>query len=198
MYLEASAGVKRNFCESNPPAADDFIRVVQHDDAGMVVLGAFVGEEAEGHDRETIAFFAEVGDGSVENDGTAAARGGDGVGLEAVAVRVVADQDFLEWRDADGLEEFLVNGHAALVVHIRIGDDRAVDFGAEKMFEHRMNLVAHGLENQHSCLADLAHFFHGAEEVVQENIDHMPLANLDIHTNGHPRLKGNIFVAHLE
>jgi hypothetical protein len=43
-----------------------------------------------------------------------------------------------------------------------------VDFGAEKMFEHRVNLVAHGLENQHSCLADLAHFFHGAEEVVEK------------------------------
>jgi hypothetical protein len=36
------------------------------------------------------------------------------------------------------------------------------------MFEHRVNLVAHGLENQHSCLADLAHFFHGAEEVVEK------------------------------
>lgn len=198
MYLETSAGVKRNFCESNPSAADDLVGIIQHDYGWRVVLGAFVGEEAEGHDREAVAFFAEVGDSAVEHDGAAAAGGGDGVGLEAMAVRLVANEDFLEWRDADGLEEFLVNGHAALVVHIRVGDDRAVNFGAEKMFEHRMNLVAHGLENQHSCLADLAHFFHGAEEVVQENIDHMPLANLDIHTNGHPGLEGNIFVAHLE
>ena len=163
-----------------------------------MVFCALAGEEAEGHDGDAVAFFAEVGDGSVEDDGAVAAGGGDGVGLEAMAVRLVANEDFLEGRDADGLEEFLVNRHAALVVHIRVGHDRAVDFGAEKMFEHRMNLVAHGLVNQHSCLADLAHFFHGAEEVVQENIDHMPLANLDIHTHGHPGLKGNIFVAHLE
>ena len=134
MYLETSAGVKRNFAYLNPPPADDLIGVVEHDDAGLVVLSAFVREEAKGHDREAVAFFAEVGDSSVQHDGAAAARGGDGIGLEAVAVRVVADQDFLEWRDADGLEEFLVDRHAALVVHIRIGHDRAVDFGAEKMF----------------------------------------------------------------
>ncbi len=92
-----------------------------------------------------IAFFAEVGDSSVEHDGAPAARGGDGVGLEAVAVRLVADKDFLEWRDADSRVEFLVNGHAALVVHIRIGHDRAVDFGAVKVFKHCWNLVAHWL-----------------------------------------------------
>ena len=182
----------------NSPPADDLVGVVQHDHGRCVILSAFVRKEAERHNRDAVAFFAEVGDGAIKHDGAVAAGGGDGVGLEAMAVRLVANEDFLEGRDADGLEEFLVNGHAALVVHIRIGDDRAVDFRAEKMFEHRMNLVAHGLVNQHSCLADLAHFFHGAEEVVQENIDHMPLANLDIHTNGHPGLKGNIFVAHLE
>jgi hypothetical protein len=139
-FLQVSKGI---FAYSNPPAADDFVRVVQHDDAGLVVLGAFVGEQTEGHDREAVAFFAEVGNGSVEHDGATAARGGDGVGLEAVAVSVVADQDFLEWRDAGSLKEFLVDRHAALVVHIRIGHDCAVDFGAEKMFEHRVNLVAH-------------------------------------------------------
>lgn len=116
-----------------------------------MVLGAFVGEEAEGHDREAVAFFAEVGDGSVEHDGAAASGGGDGVGLEAVAIRVVADEDFLERGDACSLKEFLVDRHAALVIHIRIGDDRSVDFGAEKVFEHRVNLAAHGRENQHSC-----------------------------------------------
>jgi len=128
-----------------------------------MVLCTLVGKEAEGHDREAVAFFAEVGDGSVEHDGATAARGGDGVGLEAVAVRLVADQDFLEWRDAGGFEEFLVNRHAALVVHIRVGDDRTVDFGAEKVFEHRVNITAHGRENQHSRLADLVHLVHGAE-----------------------------------
>lgn len=116
-----------------------------------MVLGAFVGEEAEGHDREAVTFFAEVGDGSIEHDGAATARGWDGVGLEAVAIRVIADEDFLEWRDACCLKEFLVDRHAALVIHIRVSDDRAVDFGAEKVFEHWMNLAAHGRENQHSC-----------------------------------------------
>lgn len=156
--MEASAGVKRNFANSNPPAANDFVRVVEHDDAGLVVLGAFIGEEAKCHDREAVAFFAEVGDGSVEHDGAAAAGGGDGVGLEAVAVRVVADEDFLERRDAGGLKEFLVDRHAALVVHIRVGDDRAVDFGAEKVFEHRVNLANRRRENENCRVDDFGIF----------------------------------------
>ena len=127
------AGVNENLYA---PATDDLVRVVQHDNGGRVVLGAVVGEEAERHDREAIAFFAEVGNSAVEHDGAAAARGGDGVGLEAVAVRLVADQNFLEGQNAGDFEEFLVDRHATLVVHIRVGDDRAVDLGAEKMFEH--------------------------------------------------------------
>ncbi len=167
----------------NPPAAHDFVGVVEHDDAGLMVLGAFVGEEAEGHDCEAVTFFAEVGNGSVEHDGAAAAGGGDGVGLEAVAVRVVADEDFLERGDACSLKEFLVDRHAALIIHIRVGDDRAVDFGAEKVFKHRMNLTAHGRENQHSCLANLAHLVHGAEKAINKDVDHLPLADLDVHTH---------------
>jgi len=128
----------------NPTAADDLVRVVQNDYGGTVILGTFIGKKAEGHDRDTVAFFAEVGDGSVEHDGATAARGGDGVGLEAVAVRLVADQNFLEGQNAGDFEEFLVDRHATLVVHIRVGDDRTVDFGAEKVFEHRVNLTAHG------------------------------------------------------
>ncbi|MEN9469273.1 MAG: hypothetical protein RL630_1006 [Verrucomicrobiota bacterium] len=198
MYLEASAGVKRNFAKSNSPPADDLIRVVEHDDAGVVVLGAFVGEEAEGHDREAVAFFAEVGDGSIQHDGAAAAWGGDGVGLEPVAVRLIADENFLEWHDSGGFQEFLVDRHAALVVHIRVGDDRAVDFGAEKVFEHFGNLAAGGLENQHRRSANLAHLIHGAEELIEKDINHMPLADLDIHAHGHAGLECNIFVADLE
>ena len=127
--------MSKGFCNfSNPPAADDFVRVIQNDDGRRVSLCPFIGKEAEGHDRDAVAFFAEVGNCAVEHDGAAAARGGDGVGLEAVAVRLVADEDFLEGRDAGGFEKFLVDRHAALVIHIRVGDDRAVDFGAEKMF----------------------------------------------------------------
>ncbi len=118
----------------NPTAADDLIGIVQHDHGRRVAFGAFIGEEAEGHNRDSVAFFAEVGDCTVENDGATASRSGNGVGLEAVAVRLIADQNFLEWRDARGFEEFLVDRHAALVIHIRVGNDRAVDLGAEKMF----------------------------------------------------------------
>lgn len=113
-----------------------------------MILRSFVGEESEGHDGDSVAFFAEVGDSTIEDNRATAARGWDGVGFEAVAVRLVADQNFLERSDARGFEEFLVNRHAALVVHIGVSDDRAVDFGAEKMFEHRWNLVARGLKNQ--------------------------------------------------
>jgi hypothetical protein len=120
----------------NPTAANDLVRVVQHDHGWSVVFGAFIGEKAEGHDRDTVAFFAEVGDGSVKDNRATAAWGGDGVGLEAVAVRLVAYQNFLEGQNAGDFEEFLVDRHATLVVHIRVGDDRAVDLGAEKMFEH--------------------------------------------------------------
>jgi len=169
----------------NPTAADDLVRVVQNDYGGTVILGTFIGKKAEGHDRDTVAFFAEVGDGSVEDDGTAAARGGDGVGLEAVAVRLVAYENFLEGRNTRGFEEFLVDRHAALVVHIRVGDDRTVDFGAEKMFEHWWNLVAGGSENQYSRLSNLPHFVHRAEELIEKDINHMPLADLDIHPDRH-------------
>jgi len=171
-----------------PPPANDFVRVVQNDDDGGMILGAFVGEEAEGHDREAIAFFAEVGDGSIEDYGATAAWGGDGVGLEAVAVRLVADQNFLEGQNAGDFEELLVDRHATLVVHIRVGDDRAVDLGAEKMFEHWWNLAASGSENQHSRLSNLPHLVHWAEELIEKDINHMPLADLDIHADRHARL----------
>ena len=84
----------------NPTAANDLVRVVQNDYGGTVILGTFIGKKAEGHDRDTVAFFAEVGDGSVQDNRAAAAWRGDGVGLEAVAVRLITDQNFLEWRDA--------------------------------------------------------------------------------------------------
>ena len=118
----------------NPPTVDDFIRIIQHDDDRGVILRSFVGKKPERHDSKAVAFFSKVGDGSVKDNRATAARGWDGVGLEAVAVRLVADQNFLEWRDARGFEEFLVDRHAALVIHIRVGNDRAVDLGAEKMF----------------------------------------------------------------
>lgn len=145
LLFEAIAGVK-DISGSSPTY--DLIGVVKHDNCRSVILGTFVGEEAKRHDRKAVAFFAEVGDGSVEHDGATSAWGGDGVGLEAVAVRLVAYQNFLEGRNATGFEEFLVDRHAALIVHVRIGDDCAVDFGAEKMFEHWWNLVALGLKNQ--------------------------------------------------
>ena len=129
-------GVKGFLEILNPTAADDFIRIIQHDNSRRVAFGAFIGEEAEGHNRDSVPFFAEVGDGSVQDNRAAAARSGDGVGLEAVAVRLIADQNFLEWRNARGFEEFLVDRHAALIIHIRVGNDRAVDLGAKKMFEH--------------------------------------------------------------
>ena len=114
-----------------------------------MAFGAVIGKKAEGHNRDAVTFFAEVRDSAVEHDGTTAARGRDGVGLEAVAIRLVADKNFLEWRDARGFEEFLVNRHAALVVHIRVSDDRAVDFRAEKMFEHWWNLAVREQNDQH-------------------------------------------------
>ncbi len=84
----------------NPTAADDLIGIVQDDYGRRVAFGAFIGEEAEGHNRDSVAFFAEVGDSAVENNVATTTRSGDGVGLEAVAVRLITDQNFLEWRDA--------------------------------------------------------------------------------------------------
>ena len=133
-----------------------------------MAFGAFVGEETEGHDGDTVAFFAEVGDGAVQDNRAAAAWGGDGVGLEAVAVCLVANEDFLEWRDARGFEEFLVDRHAALVVHIRVGDDRAVDFGAEKMFEHWRNLAVREMNYQHECHKKSPHFVDCLEQIVEK------------------------------
>ena len=182
----------------NSPPADDFVGIVQHDDGGLVVPSAFVGEKAKRHDGKAVALFAEVRYGAVEHDGAAAARGGDGVGLEAMAIRLVADEDFLEWRDACGLKEFLIDRHAALVVHIRVGHDRAVDFGAEKMFKHYGNLVAAGWKNQHRRSTNLAHLVHGAEELIEKDINHMALADLDIHADRRAGLQRDFFVAHLE
>jgi hypothetical protein len=142
LYFEVIVSVKGFFELLNPTAADDFIGIVQHDHGRRVALGAFIGEETKGHDGDSVPFFAEVGDGAIKDDCATTVRSGNGVGLEAVAVRLVADQNFFEWRDARGFEEFLVNRHTALVVHIRVGNDRAVDFGAEKMFEHWRNLAA--------------------------------------------------------
>ena len=46
-----------------------------------------------------------------------------------------------------------------------------------------------------SISADFLHFVNRAEEAVQENIDDMALADLDVHAHGHAGLEGDFFVA---
>ena len=46
-----------------------------------------------------------------------------------------------------------------------------------------------------STSADFLHFVNRAEEVVQENVNNMALADLDVHAHRHAGLEGDFFVA---
>ena len=46
-----------------------------------------------------------------------------------------------------------------------------------------------------SASPDFLHFVDWAQEAVQENIDDMALANLDVHAHGHAGLEGDFLVA---
>ena len=111
--------------------------VVQHDDLGGVGLDLLGRELDEGHDRQAVSHLAKMCHGTIQNDAFTATRGLNRVGLEAVAILLVADEDFLIWHDSGLLEELLIDRHAALVVHVRIGHDGPVDFGTKNCFEHQ-------------------------------------------------------------
>ena len=49
--------------------------------------------------------------------------------------------------------------------------------------------------DEFSASADFLHFVNGAEEAVQENIDDMALADLDVDAHGHAGLEGDFLVA---
>lgn len=90
----------------------------------------------ECHDREAIPCFSQMRDRPVEDDAAAPARGANGISLETLAIGLVAHEDFLVWRDAGFFEKLLIDGHTALVIHIRIRNDGAVDFRTENDFQH--------------------------------------------------------------
>ena len=73
----------------------------------------------------------EGGGGAGHADGARTARGGDRVGGEAGGVGDVPDVDDLAGQDVGGYEEVFVDRDAALVVHVRFGDDGAMDLAAE-------------------------------------------------------------------
>jgi len=121
---------------SDAAVVDDLVALVEHDDFRLVrghLLRRHLGET---HDRHAVAGFAEVRGGAVELDGPAARRRLDGVGLEALGVAHVRDQDALVGRHAAGVHQFDVYGQTAFVVHGGVGHRGAVDFGEQKGAKH--------------------------------------------------------------
>lgn len=101
-------------------------------------------ELGEGHDGEAVASFAKVGYGSIKDNTSATSRGANRVGLKAMPICLVADEDFLVGRDASLLEKILVDRHAPFVVDIGVGYDGAVDLGIQDFFQHEATLRLSG------------------------------------------------------
>lgn len=91
-------------------------------------LKFFGAESGKTHDHQTVANPAPMSRRAIEHNVLTAPGGHDGIGLKAFAVVNIADQNLLKGQHAAGIHEILVNGETALIIHLRIGDDRPVDF----------------------------------------------------------------------
>ena len=99
--------------------------------------GSFLGAHlAVGGQDDEVAGTGEVGGGAVDADDLRAARAAERVRREAGAGRGVPDVDLLVLEDAGRVEEIGVDGDAAFVLEIGVGDAAAMDLSEEHPTAH--------------------------------------------------------------
>lgn len=89
------------------------------------------------HDRDPVTDFAEVRGCTIELEDPTAFAIEDRVGLEALAVVEIADENLFEMKQADHLGKVRRNCQAALIINARARDGRAMNLRLEQRQLHR-------------------------------------------------------------
>ena len=110
--------------------------VLREHDGGSEGLGLLEIHRGIGDDDDGIAHLDPAGSSSVETDAATAALAADDIGLEAFAVVVVEHLDLLAGNEIGGIHEVLVDGDAAHIVKIGLGDLNTMKFGLQYFYLH--------------------------------------------------------------
>jgi hypothetical protein len=86
--------------------------------------------------RITMSPLVQMRGGTVHTDCPAAARTFQSVGHQTRALRGIPDVDRFVGQDAGGIEQVLVDGHAAFVRHVGVSDGTAMDLRLEDVEAH--------------------------------------------------------------
>ena len=118
--------------------------VFGEDDGGTEGLGFFEVHVGVGHYYYGVAYLYFACCSSVEANATTPALAGYDVGAESLAVVVVDDVDSLACDEVGGIHEVLVDGDAAHVVEVGLGDLDAVELAFQYFYDHRCCSVLWG------------------------------------------------------
>lgn len=111
-------------------------RRVGEDDRRLERLGLLEVHQGVGHDDDDVVRLHLAGSGAVQADAARAAFALDDVGLEALAVVVVHDGHLLAGNHVGSVQQVFVDGDAAHVVEVGLGDAGAMDFRFQNFNKH--------------------------------------------------------------
>ena len=83
---------------------------------------------SESHDRNAFAFFDEVGGAAVDQDFPGIGRAFEDIGFKAGSGGDRGNENFFARPEIGGVHEIARNLNAALIIHIGLCDDGAVEF----------------------------------------------------------------------
>ena len=114
-----------------------FVVIGEENDFGLMFGGLGGGVKGEDHDGHQVSGQPAARCSAIEAEGTGTARCGNRVGLDAAAVVVVDDENFLIGQDARHFEVFFVNCHTSLVVEVALRDLNPMELGFKKLKLHK-------------------------------------------------------------
>lgn len=110
-----------------PVGSDEAVVGSGEDDAGLEVLGLLKVHVGIGHDDDDVADLHLAGSSSVEADAATRARAFNNIGVETLAIHIVDDIDTLSGDESGSIHQVLVDGDAAHVVEVGLGDRGTMD-----------------------------------------------------------------------
>ena len=117
-------------------STDQVVVLVREDNTGLEGLGLLWCHLGVSHDNDSVANLHLTSCGTVQADASTLPGTGDDVCVKAFAIVVVHDVNSLAGEKPCGVHEVLVDGDAAHVVEVGLGDGCAVDFGFQYFNSH--------------------------------------------------------------
>ena len=117
-------------------SSDEVVVRGGEDDAGLKGLGFLQLHVGIGHDDHDIAHLYLACGSTVEADAAARARSFNNLSVETLDIHVVHDVDALSGDEPGSVHQILVDGDAAHVVEVSLGDGGTMNLGFQNFYHH--------------------------------------------------------------